>query len=79
MEQTGDAIALNETTKGTKENDECSNRGICDYDTGQCKCMPGFASSAGNGTMAGLRRDCGRRSDDFFTLNPYYAEDDDED
>jgi hypothetical protein len=64
-------IAVNETVKGTKENAECSNRGMCDYSTGECMCMPGFSGSAGN-QSTGLRRDCGRRSEDGFTLNPYY-------
>jgi hypothetical protein len=64
-------ILVNETVQGTKLNAECSNRGICDYDTGSCKCLPGFSGSAGN-SSSGLRRDCGRRSDDGFTLNSYY-------
>eukprot|EP00501_MAST-03F_sp_TOSAG23-6_P002444 GSMAST32.ASY1.ANO1.2553.1 assembled CDS len=29
-------------THGNKENDECSNRGLCDNGTGQCKCFAGF-------------------------------------
>ena len=44
---------------GTKENVECSNRGVCDRATGQCKCYPGYGSSDGNGSV-GLRDDCGR-------------------
>jgi len=66
-------IGVNETVKGTKENVECSNRGLCDYSTGECECMPGFSGSAGN-QSTGLRRDCGRRSEDGFTLNPYYRD-----
>jgi hypothetical protein len=68
----GDSIAVNETKKGTKENAECSNRGYCDYSTGQCQCLPGFSSSAGNDTT-GIRRDCGHRNLFGYTLNPYYG------
>jgi len=31
-----------EDFKGDKEQDVCSNRGICDYSTGLCKCFAGF-------------------------------------
>ena len=58
--------------KGTKENAECSNRGVCDYEAGQCQCISGFSSSAGNVTV-GVRRDCGRRGPFGLTLNPYYG------
>ena len=68
----GTALAVNETVRGTKENAECANRGLCDYATGHCRCMPGFGGSAGNSTF-GLRRDCGMRSADGFTLNPFYT------
>ena len=68
----GTPIPVAEAVKGTKENAECSNRGLCDYDTGLCECFPGFAGSAGNQSF-GLRRDCGMRTDDGFTLNPYFG------
>lgn len=48
--------------KGTKENDECSNRGICDQGTGTCNCFDDgsdkYAGSDGYGN-SGNRGDCG--------------------
>ena len=49
-----------ETTKGKKENDECSRHGECNRDIGLCKCFDGYRSSNGNG-LAGIRGDCGAR------------------
>jgi hypothetical protein len=43
---------------GTKENAECSNRGMCDITTGKCKCYAGYSSSDGDGNE-GERGDCG--------------------
>jgi len=43
---------------GTMENVECSNRGLCDYGTGECRCFLGHGSSDGSGN-AGNRGDCG--------------------
>lgn len=37
-----DLLTIAETTKGTKYNDVCSRRGICDYSSGECKCFAGF-------------------------------------
>ncbi|CAM9203672.1 unnamed protein product [Ectocarpus sp. 12 AP-2014] len=56
-----DAIGYT-SVKGTKENEECSNRGICDTQDGICECFTSnediFASSDGyNGP--GTRGDCG--------------------
>ena len=43
---TGTSVAplftIAETKKGGKENVECSNRGLCDYGTGLCKCFNGY-------------------------------------
>lgn len=43
---------------GTTENDVCSNRGLCNVNTGVCECFPGSYSSDGAGG-AGSRNDCG--------------------
>lgn len=43
---------------GTTEFVACSNRGICDYNSGQCTCFDGFTSSDGLGAT-GNRGDCG--------------------
>ena len=42
-------VSIAERTKGTKENFECSRRGLCDRDTGDCVCHEGFASGDGDG------------------------------
>lgn len=70
MQPTGDApllkydldgvtdITITEYYSGTKEYEECSGRGLCDRETGTCKCFPGFGSSDGQGSP-GDRGDCG--------------------
>jgi hypothetical protein len=49
---------------GTKEEEYCSNRGICDTDTGICDCSYNFESSDGYGenAQAGVRGDCGYKA-----------------
>ena len=54
----GGTVTITETQKGTMENVECGNQGICEQKKGVCVCMPGFDSSDGNGGP-GLRGDCG--------------------
>ena len=46
---------------GTKTENECCNRGLCDRTSGICTCSTGFLSSDGTGTnIAGDNGDCGR-------------------
>ena len=54
----GATFLIAETTKGTKENDECSNRGTCNRKTGLCTCFSGYTNSNGYGGT-GTRIDCG--------------------
>jgi len=35
-------VTISEKAKGTTDNYVCSNRGVCDYSTGTCKCFQGF-------------------------------------
>ena len=63
---------MTETVKGTRVAAECASRGYCDYESGKCKCLAGFTSSAGNNSI-GNRRDCGKIDKVGYTLNPYYA------
>lgn len=53
-----DSILVEETLKGTKENDLCSGRGLCETSTGICQCFTGFGSSDGM-TGSGTLADCG--------------------
>lgn len=52
--------------RGTKEYVECSNRGVCNRDTGICECYKDFSSSNGLGD-AGQRPDCGYRNQSLIT------------
>ena len=54
---TGTYLTVSEQTQGTKEDEECSSRGLCDRSTGLCHCFNGFGSSNGVGGPGG-RGDC---------------------
>jgi hypothetical protein len=45
----GATLTIEEQTKGSTENVECSLRGLCDRDIGECECFPGFGASDGQG------------------------------
>lgn len=52
--------------RGTREHIECSNHGVCDRETGICKCYELYDSSDGFGNF-GPRMDCGYRFADSFS------------
>ena len=51
-------MVITEVFAGTKEYEECSGRGLCNRESGQCECFDGFGSSDGQGSP-GDRADCG--------------------
>lgn len=55
---------VKETTKGTKEDEICSNRGTCDRETGVCSCLESMSTSDGHGGQ-GQRGDCGYAGTDL--------------
>lgn len=52
------SLTVAEKQAGTKEDEECSNRGICDSSDGYCSCETGYDTSNGY-DEAGQRGDCG--------------------
>lgn len=56
----GEGSGMETSMKGTTEDAECSNRGICDRGTGVCQCFDGYSSSDGRGNK-GRQGDCGHR------------------
>ena len=53
------ALTVGTTTQGTRDWQECSNRGLCDRQTGICTCTNDFLSSDGSLTQGqGERGDC---------------------
>lgn len=57
---------VTEVQKGTTQDVECSGMGICNHDTGVCRCMEGFFSSNGSIYAPGETGDCS-----YF--NPMYT------
>lgn len=55
-------LVVAKVVEGTKENLECSGRGICDANTGVCECSFNFDTSNGY-NAAGTRGDCGYATD----------------
>lgn len=71
LSQVGDADGTNHISiKGTKEDDQCSNRGLCDTFTATCACMTTnndvYSSSDGYGNK-GTRGDCGHAENSVTT------------
>jgi hypothetical protein len=48
-------LHLSEYQKGTKEDVECSQMGVCNRSNGRCKCLTGFGSSNGTAYAQGQR------------------------
>ena len=49
LEVDGVALTIQEQRKGSTEDDECSLRGLCNRETGECECFSGFGASDGQG------------------------------
>lgn len=55
---TGTQLVVAKKVQGTKESEQCSNRGICDTASGVCSCSDFFDTSNGY-NKPGTRGDCG--------------------
>jgi hypothetical protein len=55
------AASATEERQGNTESIECNGRGVCDRETGACKCFPGWSASDGEGNE-GLGADCGHQN-----------------
>ena len=62
-------LTVVEHQRGTKEDIECSGRGICNYDEGTCACFQGMGSSDGF-NRPGERRDCGYIIEETYFATP---------
>lgn len=51
-------LTITQAVRGTRENLDCSDRGICSSSSGKCDCSAPFGPSNGNGG-SGRRGDCG--------------------
>jgi len=61
-------IEVYEEQKGNKDNIECSDHGLCNYETGDCECFLYYISSDADGN-SGNRGDCGYRDENC--VNPF--------
>eukprot|EP00520_Triparma_pacifica_P009501 CAMPEP_0118644248 /NCGR_PEP_ID=MMETSP0785-20121206/6837_1 /TAXON_ID=91992 /ORGANISM="Bolidomonas pacifica, Strain CCMP 1866" /LENGTH=693 /DNA_ID=CAMNT_0006535993 /DNA_START=32 /DNA_END=2113 /DNA_ORIENTATION=- len=55
---------------GTKEDDFCSNRGVCDTETGVCTCTSTDFATSNGANAAGQRGDCGYQTVSQVTSCP---------
>ena len=63
------SLVMSQDKRGTRESEQCSNRGICDVTTGFCTCSTNYMTGNGGNTgeiFEGIRGDCGY---DFGTIS----------
>lgn len=71
--QDGANIGDVKSVKGTTENVECNNRGICNKESGRCECFNDWSSSDGKGN-SGYIGDCGFRNDLKYSFSNSFVE-----